>query len=245
MSYSTNENAYIKMYRKLLNWEWYTDVNATKLFLHCLLKANWKPGRWKGISYGSGEFITSLPSLAKETGLTVQAVRTALSKLKSTGELTDRATDGNHSRGRIITVLKWDLYQGDNRPSNRPANRIATGYQQDSNRIATAEEEYKEYKEYKEPKKRESARSWGEYGHVVLNDEQYQRLVNDYGESATAAAIEKVDRYCQETGKTYNDYELTLRRWGYREDPKKDQWDDEENAELRRQAIEAIEKRFA
>ena len=150
MSYSTNENAYIKVYRKLLNWEWYTDINVKILFLHCLLKANWKPGRWKGISYESGEFITSLPSLAKETGLSVCQVRTALIKLKSTGEVTDRATGKNEPKGRVITVLKWHLYQGSDRISDRKLDRIATGLRQDDDRIATAEEEYKEYKEYKE-----------------------------------------------------------------------------------------------
>lgn len=154
MSFNISGKAFIKVYRKLLEWEWYTDTNTKTLFLHCLLKANWKPGNWRGISYNAGEFITSLPVMAEETGLTVQQVRTALNKLKSTGEITDRATDGNHSRGRVITVSNWEIYQDDNRPTNRPVNRIATGYQQDSNRIATAEEEYiKNNKESKENKR--------------------------------------------------------------------------------------------
>ena len=257
MSFNISGKEFIKVYRKLMQWEWYTDINTKALFIHCLLRANWKAGEWRGVHFDAGEFITSLPSLSEETGLSVRQVRTSLERLKTTGELTDRTTDTvtgkKLSKCRIVTVTNWDNYQGGDRQNDRqndrqPVNQT-TGKRQASDtqtgRQTTAVSEYKEYKEYKEPKKRESARAWGKYGRVILDDDQYQRLVDDYGEPATAAAIERVDRYCQETGKTYNDYELTIRRWGYQEDPKKDQWDDEENAELRRQAIEAIEKRFA
>ena len=209
------DKAFIKIFRKFLQWEWYTDTNTKTLFLHCLLKANWKAGRWRGIQYEAGQFITSLPSLAKETGLSVQKIRTALNKLKSTGEITDRPTDGNHSKGRIITVVNWELYQDSNRPNNRTSNRMATGNQQDSNRIATADKEYKEYKEYKEPQERYiGALSRGRYGHVTLSPDQYDQLVEAYGEEATQAAIQKVDDYCEETGKTYKNYLLVIKRWG-------------------------------
>ena len=104
-NYSDNE--FIKIYRKMLNWEWYTDVNTKVLFLHCLLRANWKPGRWRGYKYDRGQFITSLPKLAKETGLTIKQVRTALKHLKATGEVADKT----YSKFRIITVVCYDEYQ--------------------------------------------------------------------------------------------------------------------------------------
>ena len=55
----------------------------------------------------------------------------------------------------------------------------------------------------------------GEYGHVLLTEKQYQKLIADYGEDATGKAIRKVDEYCQQYGKRYTDYNLTLRKWGY------------------------------
>lgn len=33
---------FIKISRKILDWEWYTDINTKTLFLHCLLKANFR-----------------------------------------------------------------------------------------------------------------------------------------------------------------------------------------------------------
>ena len=96
MAWEYSSKEFIKIYRRMMDWEWYTDVNTTKLFLHCLLRANWKSGRWQGINYDEGEFITSLPSLAEESGLTIKQVRTSLTKLIETGELASRTADNKN-----------------------------------------------------------------------------------------------------------------------------------------------------
>jgi hypothetical protein len=83
---------FIMLYRELIDWEWYTDVNTCKLFLHCLLKVNYSQKRWQGISINKGEFISSYEKLAVETGLTVSKVRTALSKLEGTNYLKTETT---------------------------------------------------------------------------------------------------------------------------------------------------------
>lgn len=137
-------DGFIKLHRKLLDWEWFDDANTLKLFLYCLLRANWESGSWHGISYLPGQFITSLPTLATETGLTVQQIRTALKHLKSTGELTDKS----YTKYRIITVNNWCEYQGDNRQTNRQL----TDNQQTTNRQLTADKNNKELKERKNKK---------------------------------------------------------------------------------------------
>lgn len=131
MSWNYSENEYIKVFRKLLNWEWYTDVNTKTLFLHCLLKANWKDGAWRGHTIKRGQFITSLPSLSKETGLSIREVRTALNHLKSTGEVTDKI----YSKFRIITVKSYDSFQS----SDRQNDSQPTGKRQASDRQATVD----------------------------------------------------------------------------------------------------------
>lgn len=112
MSWNYSDNEFIKIYRKMLSWEWYTDVNTKTLFLHCLLKANWKDGSWHGYTYKRGQFITSLTTLARETGLTVKQVRTALKHLERTGEV----ASWHDSKIRIITVISYDSFQGMGRP---------------------------------------------------------------------------------------------------------------------------------
>lgn len=54
---------------------------------------------------------------------------------------------------------------------------------------------------------------YGEYKHVLLTDEQVKKLNEDFGSNTVALYIRKVDEYCQQTGKTYKDYNLTIRNW--------------------------------
>ena len=142
-NYSDKE--YIKLFRRLLKWEWYTDVNTKVLFIHCLLKANWKDGSWHGYTYKRGQFITSLASLSRETGLTVKEVRTALKHLERTGEV----ASWHDSKIRIITVISYDQYQQAGKPTG---NQRASSGQAKGKRGATDRRIYKNSKEYKEYK---------------------------------------------------------------------------------------------
>lgn len=76
-------------------------------------------------------------------------------------------------------------------------------------------EKRRDREEIEKENRREERHKHGEYGHVMLTDKQYQKLVEDYGEKPTLQAIKKVDEYCQQYGKSYKDYNLTLRKWGY------------------------------
>lgn len=129
-----NLNGFIKIHRKLLKWEWYSDINVRVLFFHCLLRANHKSERWQGIEINAGQFVTSYEHLAKECGLTVQQLRTALNKLKITNEITNKTT----SRYSIITVNNWKRYQTNNKQS--------TNNQQTNNNKQEVKEEQEDKK---------------------------------------------------------------------------------------------------
>lgn len=101
------KESWVKLFSKLTEWQWYKDQNTKSLFIHCLLKANWKDGKFEGVDVPRGSFVTSLPNLAKELGLTIQGVRTALKHLILTGELTVKTTN----KFRVITIKNYELYQ--------------------------------------------------------------------------------------------------------------------------------------
>ena len=119
---------YIKLSRGLLEWEWYTDINTTRLFIHMLLKANWKDGNFKGTTVPRGSVVSSIGKLSGETGLTEREIRAAITHLKKTGEETSKTTN----KFTVFTVVKYDLYQttdkqNDRQPtSNRHSNDILT-----------------------------------------------------------------------------------------------------------------------
>ena len=83
-----SNTSYIRLNRKILDWEWYGDINTCRLFIHMLLKANWKDGEFKGKHIPRGSFVSSFGKLAEETQLTVDEVRTAVKHLISTKEIT-------------------------------------------------------------------------------------------------------------------------------------------------------------
>ncbi|MDB2010587.1 hypothetical protein [[Clostridium] symbiosum] len=130
--------SYIKIDRKILDWEWYSDINTCRLFLHMLLKANWRPGRFQGIEVPRGSFISSIPKLAEETGLTERKARTALEHLKMTGEVSGRS----HSKFTVFTIKNYNCYQS----TDTQNDRQATGKRQADDRQPTTIEEGKKEK---------------------------------------------------------------------------------------------------
>ena len=110
-------DSWISIHRKLLDWCWYKDINVKTLFLHLLLKANYKEKVWNGIEVNRGQLITSIEHLSEETGLTVQQTRTALRKLLTTNEITSKTTN----KFTVITIENYELYQNVN---NKITNKI-------------------------------------------------------------------------------------------------------------------------
>ena len=53
----------------------------------------------------------------------------------------------------------------------------------------------------------------GEYGNVLLTEEQEQKLMDEYGEIVTVKAIEFLDEYIEEKGYKAKNHYLTIRRW--------------------------------
>lgn len=113
-------SGWIKIHRQILEWEWYSDNNAFRVFMHLILKANHKDKRFKGIELKAGSVVTSRDILAIETGLSVRQIRTALDKLKTTNEVTIKTS----SKGTIIQVVNYEKYQiaTSETTNERPAN---------------------------------------------------------------------------------------------------------------------------
>lgn len=98
---------FIVIQRKLLEWEWHDDPNTLALWIHILLITNWKSNRWHGIEIPRGSCLRSLGTLSEETGMSVRNVRTALTHLKTTGEVTTQST----RYGLLINVINYAKYQ--------------------------------------------------------------------------------------------------------------------------------------
>ena len=143
-----SENGYIRIYRKMTEWEWYKDYKTLVVFLHLLLLANWKPGRFMGHEVPVGACVTSIRHLADSTGLSVKSVRTALDHLKNTNEIGIETAN----RFSMIFIKNWGKYQGDEPSIGKQTahKRQTTGKQ-----LATIEEGKKERKKENYKRKRD------------------------------------------------------------------------------------------
>lgn len=98
---------YIKLHRKIIEWEWYNDQNTFRLFMHLLIKANHTDANWKGKELKRGQRFTSVGNLSRELSLSEKAIRGAIEKLVKTKEI--EITGAN--KGTMITICKYDSYQ--------------------------------------------------------------------------------------------------------------------------------------
>ena len=149
---------YVPLYRKIKEWEWYDEANTMRMFIHCLISANHKDNKWRGILVKKGSFITSIGNLAHELKLTKQNVRTALANLQKTNEITIKTT--HHYT--TINVVNWAKYEvtkdiantPTNTPTNTPSNTRLTHDQHTPNtRLTTNNNEEHDNNEKKEKKK--------------------------------------------------------------------------------------------
>lgn len=123
------DNGWVKLHRKFTKWGWYQKSEMVHLFLHFLLTANHEDGEWQGNKIKRGQFITGLHSLQKDTGISIQKLRTCMEHLKSTSEITIKTTN----KFRIITIVKYDYYQQDDRKATSKLTYNLTNNQQTTN----------------------------------------------------------------------------------------------------------------
>ncbi|MCR5588030.1 MAG: MSCRAMM family adhesin SdrC [Bacteroidales bacterium] len=126
-------NGWIKLFRSLLEWEWWHERDTRDLFIYCLIAANHDEQYQCGMTIPRGSFITSRKRLSDKVGITEQSVRTSLARLTRTQELTVQSTN----LYTIITVCNYDKYQAkdtneqptSNQENNQPINQRTTSEQ--------------------------------------------------------------------------------------------------------------------
>lgn len=113
-------SGFVKIHRKIRQWEWYSDTPVRSVFLHLLLCANYERGTWKGITIEPGQVPTGRKQIARELGLTEQQVRRSLNTLANSQQITIQTTN----RFSIVTIAQWETYQSVNekQPARAPTN---------------------------------------------------------------------------------------------------------------------------
>lgn len=111
---------FIKLHRKLQQWEWYNKSEMVHLFIHLLINANSEDGEWQKQPIKRGQLITGLHSLSEKTGISIRTIRTCLGRLKSTNELTIKSTN----KFSVITICKYDDYNDNKKKTDKQIDSL-------------------------------------------------------------------------------------------------------------------------
>ena len=179
------------------------------ILITLLLMANHeeKEWEWQGEKFKCkpGQFITSLKSIAEKAGpgISLQNVRTALSKFEKYEFLTNQSTN----RNRLITITNWRLYQS----QDKQLTSKLTSSQQTANKQLTTNKNDKNDKKNKNnpPIVPPVKKSYAEF--VTMAEDEYKKLLTKYGKEKTVKMIEILDNYKGASGKKYkSDYRAIL-----------------------------------
>ena len=186
---------WIKLHRQIIEWEWFSDTNTFRVFLQLLLKANHKEKKYRGMVLKVGTIITSREILALETRLSVQQIRTALDKLKSTNEITIKTS----SQGTIIEVVNYAKYQ-------LVTNEI-TNKQPINNQQVTTNKNEKNNKE----------NIYREFQHLFITEDEVKKLLDKHTITQINNVLNDIENYKQNT--KYKSLYLTAVKWLQKNQP--------------------------
>jgi len=100
-------NGWIKIHRKMRQWQHYKNIYVRIVFEDLLLSATAKPYTFDGIKVSAGDAVTSVATIQRNTGISKPIVIKALKALKESGEISHRLI----GRISIYHVNKFCFYQ--------------------------------------------------------------------------------------------------------------------------------------
>lgn len=100
--------SYIKLFRKITEWEHFQDSRTLHVFLYLLVMAVRNRTRYGEYVLKKGQFITSYRDLQQNLGMCAKYVTESVQKLKNSGEITTEKC----RYGTLFTIVNYEDYQG-------------------------------------------------------------------------------------------------------------------------------------
>lgn len=102
---------YVRNWRCIDHWQWYTVPHHAHVFQHIIRKANHKDGFHHGVEIKRGQLLTAGRVLAVECGVTHKVIRTVLRNLSLSGDIVQKRAHDGARAGTLITVANYGTYQ--------------------------------------------------------------------------------------------------------------------------------------
>lgn len=213
---------WVKLHRKLVEWEWYDDIPTRLVFIDLLIRVSHKERKWQGLLLNKGSIVTTYDEIAERNKLTYDVARNTIKKLVDTHVITKQKT---HNK-LLINVLNYGKYQGNdgieknvfdhtNNTQLPNGNQTDTNHSPHEHHTLLINKNEKNVKNDKNVKNERDKKSFGKYKNIFLSHSEYTELKSKYADCDRL--IEELSSYIQSEGKHYEDHFATLERWAKRE----------------------------
>lgn len=221
---------WIKIYGKIVDWEWYGDPNMVATWLHLLISANWKDKNWRGTTVKRGQLVTSIAQLSQDIGQSEWQTRTCLERLENSKQIIKQTTN----KFSIITICNYDSYQcseelstqathnqDNNQPTNNPQARPQTTHKQPTTPIDYIDSKINkkiDNNTHTHDAREGDFKTYGIFNNVKLTDGDIEELnVAFAGEGLPPGfldrAIDKLSAYMAQEGRNYANHRAAIMNW--------------------------------
>lgn len=214
---------WIKIHRKILeNPIICKDSDYLAVWIYLLLNATHKeiPALFKGkkIILQKGQLITGRKSMASQLKISESKIYRIINDFKSEQQIEQQTSNQNS----LISILNWDKYQQSEQQNEQQMNneRTTNEQQMNTNKNVKNDKNVKngrnnisasEETSSADTAKANSKHKYGEYGNVLLKDEELQKLKEEY--ENWEELIKYLDEYIEMKGYKAKSHYLCIKKW--------------------------------
>lgn len=220
---------WIKLYRQIQEseiWETIQPFDIRSAWIDLLLLASHEDRTMiigdQIVEVKRGQYVTSIRFLSQRWCWSKDRVSKCLTLLERLGMI-DKHSDSKRTVITIVNYGKFQDCQDTDKDSDKDSERTLSGHKTDADKDKI-QEYIKNDKKGKNDKNNIKHRH-GEYQHVLLTDEERDKLMDEFGEAETSEAIKYLDEYIEMKGYKARSHYLAIRKWVFdavkRDKPKK------------------------
>ena len=208
---------WIKIHRKILeNPIICKDSDYLAVWIYLLLNATHKeiPALFKGkkIILQKGQLITGRKSMASQLKISESKIFRIINDYKSEQQIEQQTSNKNS----LITILNWDKYQQIEQQNEQQMNNKRTTNEQQMNTNKNVKNGRNNISASEETSSADTAKAnskhkYGEYGNVLLKDEELQKLKEEY--ENWEELIKYLDEYIEMKGYKAKSHYLCIKKW--------------------------------
>lgn len=229
---------YIKLYRSMLTNPIFKNSKILHIWIYFLLKANHQNNTIifnnQEIIIERGSFLTGLHSIARDTGLSIQNARSALTAL-SKMKMIEKSTSKSTNKFTYLTICNYNIFQTSENQHNKETNKQLTSKQQANNKQLTTNnndnndnnDKNKDSLPILAKPKREVKNLYGEYKNIKLTETELAKLKEKLN-SHTDEWIEKLSQGIEMKGYKYKNHYLAILNWYAKDQKDKPIWERED-----------------